>query len=759
MLALAAALAALLAPPPAAASPPDQLHAADAVARTCAARELPAGAPGGDAATWTASARGLATVRLEGAARHGDWDLAVFSPGEAEVVGASTSFGSAEQVSVWVENGDRLAIQACRRDGGDASIPLDVELSPTPPQGPDSERISLESVAISRPQDLVRLTQLGLDVTDDVAAGAATVTLYSDAERASLAAAGFASTTLIADLAATDRADRAAELEAAAAPGRSALPTGRETYRVMEDYTTEMKALAEANPDLVRPVVIGTTFEGRPIEGLEIAAGVNASDGRPAYLQLGLLHAREWPSGELPMEFAHDLVAGFGSDPRITSLLQQVRVFIVPVVNVDGFIASRSFGTSPLDDDPSATFAQAGNDQAAYKRKNCRPTVPGSEAQPCPLRSGSGVDLNRNFGAYWGGVGSSPDVASTSYRGSGPFSEPESEAVHALSSRIHATVVVVNHTFTTSGVWLRQPGFDDVVAVTEDEAAMKQLGDAMAAASGWESARALVIGEITGAAEDWNYFAQGAYGYTPEIRGVNFHANYAAAVVTEYIGDAAHLGLGVREAYLLAGERAAQPADHSVIEGSGPAGATLRLHKSFSTPTSQPGLSVPESLDTALEVGPQGTYEWHVNPSNRPDVRPGKGRMPVPETWTMTCEIGGVVAGTVDVAVDRGRRVSAGFDANCAPTARCGGAVATIVGAGEVRGSAGRDVVAGSSGRDEVDGRGGRDTICGGDGRDRLGGGGGGDRLSGGAGADKLAGGGGADRCRGGPGKDRESSC
>jgi murein tripeptide amidase MpaA len=759
MLALAGA-AALLAPSPAAAaSATGELRAVGAVERTCAARELPAGAAGADSATWTSPGRGLASIRLEGRPRGGDWDLAVFGAGEQRALGASTSFGSAEQVGVWVEPGDRLAIQACRLGGGDSSVPLDIELAAADPSHAAEQRISLESVALSGPQDLARLEGLGLDVTDDVSAGAATVTLYSDAERAALAAAGFASTTLVADLAMADHADREAELRAAKAPGRSALPTGRETYRVMEDYTSEMKQLADANPGLVRPIVIGTTFEGRPIEGLEIAADVNASDGRPAYLQLGLVHAREWPSGELPMEFAHDLVGGFGSDPRITSLLQRVRVIIVPVVNVDGFIASRSFGTSPTDDDSSATQSQGATDQAAYKRKNCRPTVPGSEAQPCPLRSSSGVDLNRNFGAYWGGVGSSDDGSSMLYRGAAPFSEPEAEAVHALSSRIHPTMVVVNHTFTDTGAWLRQPGFDDVVEATEDEAAMRQLGDAMAAASGWVSARAFAVGEITGATEDWNYFSQGSYGYTTEIRGTNFHANYASAVVTEYVGDAAHFGRGVREAYLLAGERAAEPADHSVIEGGAPAGATLRLTKTFSTPTSQPGLTVPESLSTSLEVGAGRTYEWHVNPSSRPDVRPGKGRSPAPESWTMTCELGGAVAGRISVAVDRGRRVSVSFDAGCTPTARCGGAVATLVVSGEARGGQGRDVVAGSSGRDTIDARGGRDVVCGDAGRDRLNGGGGGDRLIGGPGGDRLGGGGGADRCRGGPGRDRERSC
>ena len=51
------------------------------------------------------------------------------------------------------------------------------------------------------------------------------------------------------------------------------------------------------------------SLEGRPIEGVEIATDVaRTDDGRPVYLQMGAHHAREWPSAELPMEFAVDLV-------------------------------------------------------------------------------------------------------------------------------------------------------------------------------------------------------------------------------------------------------------------------------------------------------------------------------------------------------------------------------------------------------------------------------------------------------------------
>jgi carboxypeptidase T len=42
-----------------------------------------------------------------------------------------------------------------------------------------------------------------------------------------------------------------------------------------------------------------------------------------------------------------------------------------------------------------------------------------------------GVDLNRNYGYQWGydDIGSSPDSNSDTYRGSGPFSEPETQAI------------------------------------------------------------------------------------------------------------------------------------------------------------------------------------------------------------------------------------------------------------------------------------------------------------------------------------------
>ncbi|HYI37879.1 MAG TPA: M14 family zinc carboxypeptidase [Thermoleophilaceae bacterium] len=659
--------------------------------RLCHERPLE-GAAGVAVQRWRAPGDGIATARLEGT-RFSDWDLAVFAA-DGTRLGASTSFGAAEQALARVGAGEEVLVQACRRLGSDASVPLSIRFDALARGGGPAAQ--LVEVAAADEADVRRLEATGLDVTHDVEPGRASVVVYSPAQRALLDGLGLATRTVEPDMAAADAADRRREARAAPSAAR-ALPTGRTTYRQPQDYTTDMKTLAEGNPALVRKLTLPrASLEGRPIEGVEIAAGVRRTDdGRPVYLQMGAHHAREWPSAELPMEFAVDLVRRYNQgDARVRSLLDRVRVVVVPVVNVDGFAVSRGAGPSPADDNDLLTAGLALNDQSAYKRKNCRATV-GSAAISCAARSaagtGAGVDLNRNYGAYWGGSGSSDTPSAQGYRGPSPFSEPESEAVHRFTSGLQVVTFITNHTFTDDGKFLRQPGFDDVIAVAPDEPRMKALGDAMAAATGWTSELGYAtLGDITGATEDWNYFAQGTFGYTPEARGTNFHANYADSVIGEYDGSRAPSGGGIYEAFMVAGEQAANPAGHSVITGTAPAGRVLRLRKQFTTATSQAGVSVPDALDTTMTVPASGRYTWHVNPSKRP-LFPRS-----PEGWTMTCQDGsGRVLGTALVNVARGARATQDFACGGPATggggsARCASATGRIGGKALERARLGR---------------------------------------------------------------------
>ncbi len=338
---------------------------------------------------------------------------------------------------------------------------------------------------------------------------------------------------------------------------------------------------------------------------------------------MGLHHAREWPSGESAMEFAYDLVKNHGQDARITDLLKKARVIVVPVVNADGFNQSVTQGMllDLREVDEGGTVAILGTPGNAYKRKNCRiadgvgSTPAGAcDAAASPGGYGIGVDPNRNYGGFWGGPGASDLMADPTYRGAGPFSEPETQNIRELVSGEQVTTLITNHTF--SNLVLRPPGLRSQ-GDTADEAIYADLGARMAAQNGYTNQRSYQLYDTTGTTEDWSYYATGGLGYTFEI-GEEFHPPFPT-VVDQYFGTGAYAGKGNREAYLLALANTVDASKHSLVSGKAPAGATLRLRKQFATPTYD-GSSFTDELDTTMTVPANGSFSWHVNPSTRPLV-------------------------------------------------------------------------------------------------------------------------------------------
>jgi murein tripeptide amidase MpaA len=124
--------------------------------------------------------------------------------------------------------------------------------------------------------------------------------------------------------------------------GASQLPGGRDGYRRLADVRADFERTAKARPDIVRTVALThKSVQGKDVPALEISHRVQADDGRPVFLLMGGIHGNEWPSVDVASDFAMDLAEQDGRDARITKLLDQVPVIVVPVVNPDGFDASR----------------------------------------------------------------------------------------------------------------------------------------------------------------------------------------------------------------------------------------------------------------------------------------------------------------------------------------------------------------------------------------------------------------------------------
>ncbi len=566
-------------------------------------------------------------------------------------------------------------------------LPLAAAAEPTAPAPGGAEQSSttlfspqLISVRTPSAADRATLAALRLDGTEHAGHDEATVVVHTAAQRAALAASGLDTRVEIGDLLLHEARNNLANAAYAARTTRSPLPSGRDTYRTLADYESEMRTLARTHRGLVKRFTLPhRTLDGHDVHGLEIARRVRtAQDGRPTLLMVGLHHAREWPSGEHTMEFAHDLVNGFGSDRRITRLLRKVRVVVVPVVNVDGFDLSRTSGglidlnvLNPLDPTdevlPVATQATPG---FAYLRKNCRlvdgvDTPDGTCAAQLSTPAGFslGVDLNRNYGMWWSGPGSAgtlPDAESFTagltdprYHGAAAFSEPETRNVRSLVLRRPVTTLITNHTFGDLLLYPFSGAPDHVsetgrqVGLARDDRALHELAEEFAAKNGYTPQRSHALYDGMGTTEDWAYGATGTFGYTFEIGPTEFHPPYEV-VVDHYVGTGEHAGQGNRAAYLLALEHAADPRRHSVIAGRAPAGSRLVLTRNADTPTWD-GVATARST-MSLRVPASGRFTWHVNPSTRPIV---EGT----ERYRLEVRQGGRRLERRAVRVDRGERV------------------------------------------------------------------------------------------------------
>jgi carboxypeptidase T len=197
----------------------------------------------------------------------------------------------------------------------------------------------------------------------------------------------------------------ALELEALVATGAPSY------FRTYEQVKAAMYALAERYPDLVEVVDAGDSAEkvqgvaDRDILALRLtrkpAAGEPKAD-KPKVMWFGGIHAREIANPEILMRWVEQTLAGYGTDPEATALLDSRELLVLPIVNPDGH-----------------AVIERGYAQSDPKLLNQRKST----------NYGHGVDLNRNFEFLWGGVGASATPTSQTYRGPSAGSEPETQAM------------------------------------------------------------------------------------------------------------------------------------------------------------------------------------------------------------------------------------------------------------------------------------------------------------------------------------------
>ncbi|SCF10975.1 Zinc carboxypeptidase [Micromonospora matsumotoense] len=281
--------------------------------------------------------------------------------------------------------------------------------------------------------------------------------------------------------------------------GTYAFPPADSNYHDYAELTTVVNQVVADHPAIARKISIGRSYEGRDLMAVKISDNVGTDEAEPEILFNSQQHAREHLTVEMAIYLLNLFTDSYGSDSRITSIVNSREIWIVPTVNPDGSeydIATGSYRSW---------------------RKN---------RQPNSGAAAVGTDLNRNWGYNWGCCGgSSGSPSSTTYRGPSAFSAPETKAMRDfVNSRVVGGVQQIKanidwHTYSQLVLW----PFGYTTANTPSGMTADQyntfatLGQRMAATNGYTPEQSSDLYITDGDSLDWMWATHKIWAYTFEM--------------------------------------------------------------------------------------------------------------------------------------------------------------------------------------------------------------------------------------------------
>ncbi|MGW1215356.1 M14 family metallopeptidase [Streptomyces sp. NPDC002499] len=290
------------------------------------------------------------------------------------------------------------------------------------------------------------------------------------------------------------------------APDRSAgearlfdFPTADSRYHNYAETNTEIDQRLAAYPNIMSKRVIGTSYQGRNIVAIKISDNVATDESEPEVLFTFHQHAREHLTVEMALYLLRELGAGYGSDSRITNMVNNREIWIVPDLNPDGGeydIATGSYRSW---------------------RKNRQPNSGSSYV---------GTDLNRNWDYRFGCCGgSSGSTSSETYRGASAESAPEVKVVanfvrgRVVGGKQQITAGIDFHTYSQLVLWPFGYTYSDTTTgmTADDYNAFKTVGQKMAASNGYTPEQSSDLYITDGSIDDYLWGTQKIFSYTFEM--------------------------------------------------------------------------------------------------------------------------------------------------------------------------------------------------------------------------------------------------
>ncbi len=258
-------------------------------------------------------------------------------------------------------------------------------------------------------------------------------------------------------------------------------------YHTYEEMTSKLQEMAEEHSDILNLKNLTTTYEEKTIWAIKVSDNPKENEiDEPGVLYMAGVEANSLISVEAALNFLEYLVENYSSNTVIKSFIESREIWIIPMINPDGhaYVVEH--------DDENWIKNRRYNGDGSY-----------------------GVNLDRNFGAYWGEIDAHTSDLTTSqyYYGPGNFSEPETNAIKDF---IQAHNIAISLVLKSSGENITYPwGYTS--SPSSDSALLSEIAEDLSLYTDLAPVQSGARYVTHGNADDWLYESASIFPLTMEI--------------------------------------------------------------------------------------------------------------------------------------------------------------------------------------------------------------------------------------------------
>ncbi len=111
-----------------------------------------------------------------------------------------------------------------------------------------------------------------------------------------------------------------------------------DAYHTYDELETEMENIANNHPDICHLYSAGKSVQNRDLWVMKISDNVDTEENEPEFKYISTMHGDEPVGMEMCLNLINYLVDNYGTDQTVTDLVNNTEIYIMPLMNPDGYV-------------------------------------------------------------------------------------------------------------------------------------------------------------------------------------------------------------------------------------------------------------------------------------------------------------------------------------------------------------------------------------------------------------------------------------